>query len=258
MSPGVGTAAADPPRAVPLIEARGVSKHYGHVRALEGVDLSLREGEIHALVGDNGAGKSTLVKVLAGAVEPTSGELYVEGKRVRFRGPRDAFAAGIATLYQDLALVGCRDIAENLFLGREPTRFGFVDRGRMVREARAVLASLRQMNITDVGAKVAGLSGGQRQAVAIGRAIHEGGKGLLLDEPTAALGVREAHQLLDFIEGLKLQRRAVLVVTHNLAHVFRIADRITVLHGGRKVGTVAKADTTPDEVVKMITGAALL
>jgi ABC-type sugar transport system ATPase subunit len=237
---------------------RRVSKYYGHVRALIDVDFALLPGEIHALVGDNGAGKSTLIKILSGATEPTTGEIYVAGQRVTFRQPDDAFAVGIATLYQDLALVNCRSIAENLFLGREPTRSGFVQRGRMVREARAMLASFKQMNITDVEAKVSDLSGGQRQAVAIGRAVHEGSKILLLDEPTAALGVRESHQILDLIASLKAQGRSILIVSHNLAHVFRIADRITVLRGGRRVDTVTKHAVTPDDVVKMITGAAVL
>lgn len=243
----------------PVVELRKVSKYYGHVRALHQVDFVLLPEEIHALVGDNGAGKSTLIKILSGAIVPSAGEVLVRGRPVHFTSPNDAFAAGIATLYQDLALVGCRDIADNLFLGREPTRFGiFVDRPRMVRQAREMIASLRQMNISDVAAKVSDLSGGQRQAVAIGRAVHEGRSILLLDEPTAALGVRESHQMLSLIESLKAEGRSILIVSHSMAHVFRIADRITVLRGGEVVGSVLKAETTPDEVVKMITGARML
>jgi ABC-type sugar transport system ATPase subunit len=244
--------------AASFIELRAISKYYGHVRALEGVDFSLLPGEIHALVGDNGAGKSTLIKIISGAIAPSSGAIYVGGARVSFTQPDDAFAAGIATLYQDLALVSCRSIAENLFLGREPTRWGFVRRGQMEREANTVLASFKQMNITDIEARVSDLSGGQRQAVAIGRAVHEGSRILLLDEPTAALGIRESQHILDLLEHLKGPARSILIVSHNLSHVFRIADRITVLRGGALVGTVAKSDATPDDIVKMITGAAVL
>lgn len=243
---------------VPFIELRAITKYYGHVRALEDVDFSLLPGEIHALVGDNGAGKSTLIKIISGAIAPSSGAIYVGGARVTFTQPDDAFAAGIATLYQDLALVSCRSIAENLFLGREPTRWGFVHRSRMEREANTILASFKQMNITDIEARVSDLSGGQRQAVAIGRAVHEGSRILLLDEPTAALGIREAQHILDLLEHLKAPARSILIVSHNLAHVFRIADRITVLRGGSRVGTVAKKDVTPDDIVKMITGVAVL
>jgi ABC-type sugar transport system ATPase subunit len=245
-------------RVAPLIELRSVSKFYGHVRALAGVDFSILPGEVHALVGDNGAGKSTLIKIISGAVAPTTGEILVAGARVSFKQPEDAFVLGIATLYQDLALVGCRSIAENLFLGREPTRWGFVRRRLMEREARAMLASFQQMNIRDLAAKVSDLSGGQRQAVAIGRAVHEGSRLLLLDEPTAALGIRESQHILTLIEGLRGCDRSILIVSHNLAHVFRIADRITVLRGGSRVATMAKEAVTPDDVVKMITGAALL
>jgi ABC-type sugar transport system ATPase subunit len=222
---------------------------------LKTVDFGLLKGEIHALVGDNGAGKSTLVGILAGATLPTEGRLFVEGTEISFGTPSDALAMGIATVYQNLALVGCRTIAENLFLGTEPTRWGFVDRHKMRLEAAAALSSMRQMNISDTRARAESLSGGQRQAVAIARGLRLGSRVLILDEPTAALGVQESHEVLDVLGALKDPSRSLLIVSHNLAHVFRIADRITVLRGGSIVGTVTRTDVTPDEVVRMITGA---
>ena len=245
--------------AAPLVELRGVSKYYGEVTALKDVDFALMPNEIHALVGDNGSGKSTLIKVISGAIRPSSGEVYVEGQRVHFTQPTDAFALGIATLYQDLALIETRNIFQNLYLGREPCRrFGWVDRKQMIRGAHKMIESIKQMNVTDIEAMVSDLSGGQRQAVAIGRAIHEGSKVLLLDEPAAALGIREAHEVLNLILDLKAQGQTIVIVAHNLAHVFRVADRITVLRGGGRVGTVVKSDTNIDEVSKMIIGVAVL
>jgi ABC-type sugar transport system ATPase subunit len=238
-----------------LIDARGLSKAYGHVQALLDVNFTLEAGETHAVVGDNGAGKSTLVKILSGAIQPSSGQVLIEGATHRFRDPEDALRAGIATVYQNLALVGCRTIEDNLFLGHEPTRFGFIRRREMHEEAIASLGAMRQMNIRDTIAKVDDLSGGQRQAVAIARGVRLGSRVLILDEPTAALGVQESHHVLEMISDLRDQRRSILIVSHNLAHVFRVTDRITVLRGGRLIGTVRKGETTPDAIVKMITGA---
>jgi ABC-type sugar transport system ATPase subunit len=244
-------------RGQPLIEACGISKYFGHIRALEDVDFALHRGEIHALVGDNGAGKSTLVKIIAGAIAPSTGQLYLEDQPVRFNGPLEALEAGISTVYQNLALVGVRTIADNLFLGREPTRYGVIQKRRMHAQAREMLAALRQLNITDTRSKVEDLSGGQRQAVAIARGVRLGSRLLILDEPTAALGVRESQGVLELVRTLKSEHRSILIVSHNLAHVFEVADRITVLRSARKVGTVDTAITSPDEVVKMITGTAL-
>jgi ABC-type sugar transport system ATPase subunit len=240
-----------------LLALKGVSKYFGPLRALDEVDFNIYASEIQALVGDNGAGKSTLVKIISGAHQADKGELFFQGKPVSIDSPADSFALGIATVYQDLALVGTRDVAHNLFVGREPTRWGMVDRRRMVAEAREVINMLN-VDIPSVEALVSNLSGGQRQAVAIGRAVHEGRSILILDEPTAALGVRESHQMLTLIEKLRDQGKAVLIVSHNLLHVFRIADRITVLRGGRIVGTRRKSETSGDEIVKMITGADML
>jgi ABC-type sugar transport system ATPase subunit len=240
-----------------LLALRRVSKFFGALRALHQVDFSIYPSEIQALVGDNGAGKSTLVKTISGAHRADEGEFFFKGEPVSIASPDDSFALGIATVYQDLALVGTRDVAHNLFIGREPTKWAMVDRRRMVTEARQVIGLLN-VDIPSVDALVANLSGGQRQAVAIGRAVHEGRSILVLDEPTAALGVRESHQMMTLIEKLRDQGKAILIVSHNLLHVFRIADCITVLRGGRVVGTRRKAETSVDEIVKMITGADML
>lgn len=245
-------------RGTEVIACRGLSKFYGHVRALEDVDFDLVAGEVHALVGDNGAGKSTLVKIIAGAIQPTAGEILIDGRVRHFSTPRDALAHGIATVHQNLALVGCRTITANLFLGRELTRFGFLRQRRMNAEALEMLSALRQMNVHDPDIEVSNLSGGQRQAVAIARGLRLGTRVLILDEPTAALGVRESEEVLNLIARLKGTQRAILIVSHNLAHVFRIADRITVLRSGHRIGTVDQEASTPNEIVKMITGADLL
>jgi ABC-type sugar transport system ATPase subunit len=248
----------DPSRArEPLLELKVVSKHFGPLRALDEVDFTIYPAEIQALVGDNGAGKSTLVKIIAGAHRADRGEILWHAKPVQISSPSDAFNLGIATVYQDLALIPTRDIVHNLFVGREPTRWAMVDRRRMVAESHQVI-ELLNVDIPSVDAVVSNLSGGQRQAVAIGRAVHEGKSILILDEPTAALGVQESHQILSLIEKLRDQGQAIVIVSHNLLHVFRVADRITVLRRGRLVGSRLKAETTPDQIVKMITGADML
>ncbi|MCY4087584.1 MAG: ATP-binding cassette domain-containing protein [Actinomycetia bacterium] len=239
----------------PVIEVRGAAKSYGSIRALDGIDFAMNPGEVHALVGDNGAGKSTLLKILSGAIKPTAGTIYMDGRRVNLDNPQDSLDLGVATVYQDLALVPVLPIPENIFLGREPTRYGFVQRRRMVRAARDLFESLGQMNIRNIEASVADLSGGQRQAVALARAIHGGGRALLLDEPTAALGVRESEAMLELIESLKTPQHAIVIVSHNLAHVFRVSDRITVLRRGVKAGTAIREGTTTEEIVSLMTGA---
>ena len=248
----------DPDQHQPLIlELKGISKTFGHVQALRDVDFQLRDGEVMALVGDNGAGKSTLIKVISGAHQPTSGEIYLEGQRVQIPNPRAATDLGIATVYQDLALVDQRSVAANLFLGREPARGIVVDRKRMIAEAEDVIAKLH-IRIPSVHALVGSLSGGQRQAVAIGRTMAQNSRIIILDEPTAALGVEQQQFVLDLVRQLKAHGHSIIIISHNLHHVFSAADRITVLRGGRQVGVRVKADTNSDEIIKLITGAEML
>jgi len=240
---------------VALLSLRDIDKSYGAVRAIQGVSLDLHAARVHALVGDNGAGKSTLVKIISGALQPDHGEILLNDVPVRFSGPFDALNQGIATVFQDLALIPTRDVAHNMFVGKELRRWGiWVDQRRMEREASSVLNGLRIHNMPSVRELVSRLSGGQRQAVAIGRAVHEGRSLLVLDEPTAALGVRESHQVLSLIDRLRDQGMSVLVVSHNLAHVFRVSDQIIVMHGGRIAGIRDKAQTDQEEIVRLITG----
>jgi len=237
--------------ATPIVEAFGVSKAFGHVQALDEVSLAVRPQEVLALVGDNGAGKSTFIKILSGVYNPDAGVIHLDGEPVRFRSPADAVAVGIATVYQDLALIDTRDVAANLLLNREFTRGPFVDRKRGEVEARRVLRRLAaDLPVSRV--PVGMLSGGQRQAVAIGRAIAQGGRVIIMDEPTAALGVAEAARVLRLAEDLRDGGATVLVISHNLQHVLQVADRIAVFHRGRLVGTRVKRETTVEEVVQMI------
>jgi ABC-type sugar transport system ATPase subunit len=244
----------EPASGVPLLEARGIWKSFGGVQALSDVDFEVRPRECVALVGDNGAGKSTLIRIMCGAHQPSKGELYLNGEEVRFAGPRDAQAVGISVVHQDLALVEGLDVATNVFLGRVPTRRLRVDRKRMARETREVLNQLA-IDIPSVRSAVRLLSGGQRQAVAITRAVHHGGQLMIMDEPTAALGVQEQRKVLQLIGTLKERSIGLLVVSHNLEHVFSIADRVVVMRGGRIVGSREKAKTTHSEIVHMIVGA---
>jgi ABC-type sugar transport system ATPase subunit len=240
------------------IQGRSLSKSFGHVRALQDVDVDIFPGEVLAIVGDNGAGKSTLTKILSGVHEPDKGELTVGGRAVRISNPHAARELGIATVFQNLALVDVRDIAANLFLGREPTRWRFfVDRRKMLEDARQVLGDLR-ISIPAITAEVGQLSGGQRQSIAIGRAVSQKGRIIIMDEPTAALGVKESSKVLNLILNLKASGMGVVVISHNMRHVFSVADRILVLRRGRLIGLRRKAETTPDEIVKMIVGVEIL
>jgi ABC-type sugar transport system ATPase subunit len=205
-------------------------------------------------VGDNGAGKSTLIKILTGVYAADKGTIFVDGCPVSVRSPRDAQGLGIAAVYQDLALVDCRDIAANIFLGREPTVGPFVNRRKMLAESEQVLKKLK----TTLGSPtviVGFLSGGQRQAVAIARALSRQGRFIIMDEPTAALGVEESGKVNDLILDLKAHGSSVIVISHNLVHVFSVADRVIVLRHGQRVGSRLKTETTMDEIVSMITGA---
>ena len=249
-------ASAAAPERQPILEAKGISKAFGHVQALDNVDFELYPGEVVALIGDNGAGKSTLVKILSGIYRKDSGQIYFEGKPVEIHGPRDAERiAGISTVYQDLALVDVRNVGSNIFLNMEPTRLGiFIDFKKMYAEAKRVIDVLR-IDMPSVRVNVGELSGGQRQGVAISRALARGRRIFILDEPTAALGVEQQHKVNELIANLKTEGKTVLVISHNLEHVFTVADRLIVLRRGRRVGTRLKSETTKEEIVGLITAA---
>lgn len=243
--------------ATPTLSLRGIRKTFGGVVALEHVDLDVDAGEIVALVGDNGAGKSTLVKIIAGVYQPTAGRVELEGETVSFHNPTESRDHGIEVVYQDLALADQQPVYRNLFLGRElvtgPLRR--LDAKRMQAQTAAILEDL-DVRIPSARAVVRDLSGGQRQGVAIGRATHWARRLVLMDEPTAALGVAETARVEQTIGRLRERGLAVLVVSHNLEQVFRLADRICVLRRGRQVGTVRAADVSGEEVVSMKIGRA--
>jgi ABC-type sugar transport system ATPase subunit len=239
----------------PFFVVRNVSKAFGHVQALQDVSFELYPGEVVALLGDNGAGKSTLVKILSGVYSADEGEVFIDGQPVAIKTPMDALRQGIGTVYQDLAVVDTLDVARNIYLGRTPTRFRFfVDYQRIYRDARDVLALLR-VNMPSVRTKVGDLSGGQRQAVAIARTLAHEARIFLMDEPTAALGVAQSAKVNELIAELKSNGRTLVVITHNLEHVFAIADRLIVLRHGRRVAIRKHAETSREEIVGLITGA---
>ncbi|HEY7198424.1 MAG TPA: ATP-binding cassette domain-containing protein [Gaiellaceae bacterium] len=219
----------------PLLELRGVSKSFGPVQALNDVDLEIRSGEVTALVGDNGAGKSVLIKCIAGIHSPERGEIRWEGKPVRIRTPKDAASLGIETVYQDLALCNNLDIVQNMFLGRERVHSGLLDEEDMETAAQETLASLRVTTVRSIRQPVASLSGGQRQSVAIAKAVLWNTKLVIMDEPTAALGVAQTQMVLSLTRRLAEQGHAALIVSHNMNDVFEVADRIIVLYLGRVV-----------------------
>ncbi len=242
----------------PLLALRGVSKRFGAVQALEDVDLVVHAGEVVALVGDNGAGKSTLIKGVAGIHPFDAGEVQFEGREVAITGPHDAAELGIEIVYQDLALADNLDVVENMFLGRErTTRFGLVDEERMERDAADTMAGLAVTTLSSVRQKVAGLSGGQRQTVAVGKAVMWNSKVVILDEPTAALGVAQTRQVLDLVGRLGSQGLGVMLVSHNLHDVFEVADRIVVLRLGKLVGNLDASQVTQQQVVEAITAGTL-
>ncbi|MEO3753878.1 ATP-binding cassette domain-containing protein [Streptomyces sp. B6B3] len=241
--------------AAPVLALRGVSKRFGAVQALTDVDLEIRSGEVTALVGDNGAGKSTLIKTIAGVHPIDAGSISFKGRPVRISRPHDAQDLGIATVYQDLALCDNLDVVANLFLGREIRRRHVLDSVTMERRARELLDTL-SIRIPNVRIPVASLSGGQRQVVAIARALVGSPEVVILDEPTAALGVEQTAQVLDLVERLRDRGLAVILISHNMADVQAVADDVAVLRLGRNNGRFRVADTSGETIIAAITGAA--
>ncbi|GAA0647290.1 ATP-binding cassette domain-containing protein [Kutzneria viridogrisea] len=237
----------------PILELRGVNKSFGPVHVLHDVDLVVRPGEVTALVGDNGAGKSTVVKSIAGIHQIDSGEVVFDGEPVHIPGPREAATLGIEVVYQDLALCDNLDIVQNMFLGRERGKGGFLDEADMERAARETLASLSVRTVKSVRTQVSSLSGGQRQTVAIAKAVLWNSKVVLLDEPTAALGVAQTRQVLDLVRRLADQGLGVVLISHNMNDVFEVADTIATLYLGRMVAQLPTRDLTNTQVVELIT-----
>lgn len=253
------TAATD---TTPVLEARNITKSYGHVKALRGVDFDIKPGEIVAIIGDNGAGKSTLIKCLSGAETPDAGELLLNGKPVSFSGPASSRAAGIETVYQTLAVSPSLDIASNLFLGRERRKAGvlgnvfrMLDIKGMRADAAKQLNDLGILTVQNMRQPVDTLSGGQRQAVAVARSAAFGSSLVILDEPTAALGVKESGKVIDLIKAVRDRGLPVILISHNMPHVFELADRIHIQRLGRRAGVITPASHTMAEAVAIMTGA---
>ncbi len=247
--------------AAPVIEARRLVKRYGQVVALNGADFDVRAGEISAIIGDNGAGKSTLIKALSGALQPDEGEIRLDAEHVHFRSPRDARRVGIETVYQDLAVAPALDIASNIFLGREQRRRGvlgqvlrLLDKRSMRREASRHFAEL-EIRVQSIAQPVEDLSGGQRQGVAVARAATWARRLVIMDEPTAALGVKETRQVLDLIARVRERGLPVILISHDMPHVFELADRIHIMRLGRRVAVVTPQSHTMAEAVAIMTGA---
>jgi fructose transport system ATP-binding protein len=249
----------------PLLQARGLTKTYGHVVALAGVDLDLNRGEVLAIIGDNGAGKSTLIKALSGAIIPDTGTIELDGQPVTMRSTQEARELGIETVYQTLAVAPALDIASNLFLAREERRAGILgsvfrmlDTGGMKKKSQQFIDELGITTLQNINQAVETLSGGQRQAVAVARAGAFGSKVAILDEPTAALGVRETGQVLHLVRDLRDRGLGVILISHNMPNVFEVADRIHIQRLGRGIGVVTPQSHTPAEAVAIMTGAATL
>jgi len=253
-----GSARTLAPAQPPLIEVRNLVKHFGPVVALAGVSLTVRAGEVHCLLGDNGAGKSTLIKTLSGVYRPTGGDFLFEGNPVSFSSPREALDLGIATVFQDLAMIPLLSITRNFFMGREPVKnglgpFSFMD---MALADRIVHEDMRRIGIDvrDPQQPVGTLSGGERQCVAIARAVHFGAKALILDEPTSALGVAQTSMVLKFVRQVRGKGLGLIFITHNVRHAYAVGDRFTVLNRGKTLGTFAKYEIGLDQLHTMMAG----
>jgi ABC-type sugar transport system ATPase subunit len=252
-SGGAASVTNTPAGTEPLLRLRGISKHFGAVQALYGVDLDLPAGQVTALCGDNGAGKSVLTKCIAGIHQADEGEMFWEGRRVHIRTPNDSAALGIETVYQDLALADNLDIVQNMFLGRERLRRALLDEDSMERAAAETLSGLHVTTVRSIRQPVATLSGGQRQAVAVAKAVMWNSKLVMLDEPTAALGVAQTRMVLDLVRRLRDHGLAVMVISHNLNDVFEVADRIAVLRLGRMVAQDWISSLDRESVVDFMT-----
>ena len=243
-----------------ILQLEAVSKYFGAVISLNEVTLRLKRGEVHCLLGDNGAGKSTLIKTLAGVHRPSKGEYLFDGEPVRFRSPRQALDMGIATVYQDLALVPLMSVARNFYMGREPVKklFGFLPVMDHALAGETACTKLGEMGIKvrDADQMIGTMSGGEKQCLAIARAIHFGAKVLILDEPTAALGVKQSVNVLQLIRKARERGIAVIFITHNVNHAYPVADSFTLLNRGKSLGTYAKADVSKEAVLDMMAGGA--
>jgi len=241
----------------PIVEMKNIEKHFGNIIALAGVSFDVCPGECHCLLGDNGAGKSTFIKTMSGVHKPTHGEIFFEGKHMNFSTPRDAMEAGIATVYQDLAMIPLMSVTRNFFMGREPTKGRGLTKRFDVERANAVtMEEMQKMGISLRGPDqaVGTLSGGERQTVAIARAVYFGAKILILDEPTSALGVRQTSNVLATIDRVRKQGIGVVFISHNVRHALAVGDRFTVLNRGKTLGTAKRGEITPEELQELMAG----
>ncbi len=241
----------------PIVDMKNIEKHFGNVIALAGVSFDVCAGECHCLLGDNGAGKSTFIKTMAGVHQPTKGEMYVDGFKTEFANPREAMAAGIATVYQDLAMIPLMSVTRNFFMGREPSKGkGIFKRYDSKRAADITMTEMGKMgiNLREPDQAVGTLSGGERQTVAISRAVYFGAKVLILDEPTSALGVRQTANVLATVDRVRKHGIGVVLITHNVRHALAVGDRFTVLNRGKTLGTANRGEIAPEELQELMAG----
>ncbi len=237
----------------PIVHMENITKHFGPVIALNGVSFDVKAGECHCLLGDNGAGKSTFIKTMSGVHKPTSGEIMFEGQKMNFASPRDAMEAGIATVYQDLAMIPLMSVTRNFWMGREPKKGFFID---FDKANSTTMSEMKKMgiNLRSPDQAVGTLSGGERQTVAIARAVYFGAKVLILDEPTSALGVRQTSNVLATVDRVRKSGIGVVFITHNVRHAMAVGDRFTVLNRGKTLGTAARGEITPEELQDLMAG----